>query len=419
MIEVKTHILGNGLRLVHHLDATTQMVALNLLYDVGSRDEVSGRTGFAHLFEHLMFGGSQHIPDFDTPLQVAGGESNAWTSDDITNFYEILPAHNVETAFWLESDRMNRLAFSQKSLDAQKSVVVEEFKQRCLNVPYGDVSHIIRSSAFQKHPYRWPVIGECIEDIENVTIDAVKDFFYSHYAPNNAILCVAGNISFERTVELAEKWMSHIPRRAVKTRNIPSEPVQAEMRKVEAHGNVPQDLIMKAYHMCGRLDADYYASDIISDILANGNSARFFQNVLMKTDVFTDLDASIWGTVDPGLMIVRGRLRPGVEFDEANSIIDEELGKLVNDGASQYEIDKFVNKYESKECFENISYSEKASKLCYHELLGCADDINSEVAKYRSLNVEDIKRVAGRIFRPENETRLYYESEAENRSNNF
>ncbi len=414
MIEVNTHILDNGLRLVHHYDATTQMVALNLLYDVGSRDEVHGQTGFAHLFEHLMFGGSQHIPDFDTRLQMAGGESNAWTSDDITNFYEILPAHNVETAFWLESDRMNQLAFSQKSLDAQKSVVIEEFKQRCLNVPYGDVGHILRATAFRQHPYRWPVIGERVEDIENVTIDAVRDFFYSHYAPNNAILCVAGNMTFDDAVDLTEKWMSQIPRRAVKMRNIQAEPEQMELRKVEVNRDVPHNLIMKAYHMCGRRDANYYASDIISDILANGNSARFFQNVLMKTDAFIDLDASIWGSIDPGLMIVRGRLRPDVKFDEANAIIEDELCKLVSDGVSQYEVEKFVNKYESKECFENISYSEKASKLCYHELLGNARDINNEVEKYRNLENQDIKRVAGSIFRPENETRLYYGPEAEN-----
>lgn len=408
MIDFNTHILDNGLRLIHHFDATTQMVALNIIYDVGSRDEVVGRTGFAHLFEHLMFGGSEHIPDFDTPLQMAGGESNAWTSDDITNFYEIIPAHNFETALWLESDRMNQLAFSQKSLDAQKSVVIEEFKQRCLNVPYGDISHLMRAAAFRKHSYRWPVIGEKVEDIEAVTIDIVRDFFYEHYAPNNAVMCVAGNISFKKTVELVEKWMSGIPRRAIRQRSIPVEPPQTELRAINAHRDVPQDILVKAYHMCGRHDVDYHASDIISDILANGNSARFFQNILMKTDVFVDLDASIWGSIDPGLMVIRGRISPNVSFDDANAIVDEELQKLITEGVSQYEVDKFVNKYESRECFENISYSEKASKLCYHELLGGADGINSEMGKYRKLTSDDIKRVANDIFRQENETRLYY-----------
>ena len=246
MIEVNTHTLANGLRLLHYHDAATRMVALNLLYDVGARDEEPGMTGFAHLFEHLMFGGSEHIPDFDTPLQMAGGESNAWTSDDVTNFYDIIPAHNVETAFWLESDRMNRLAFSQKSLEAQKNVVIEEFKQRCLNVPYGDVSHIVRAAAFRKHPYRWPVVGEKIEDIENVTMDSVRDFFYSHYAPNNAIVCVSGNIAFDYAVELCEKWMSHIPYREIKARNLPVEPSQTEQRLVAVRRDSPQNLIVKA-----------------------------------------------------------------------------------------------------------------------------------------------------------------------------
>ena len=408
MIEVNTHTLANGLRLLHYHDAATRMVALNLLYDVGARDEEPGMTGFAHLFEHLMFGGSEHIPDFDTPLQMAGGESNAWTSDDVTNFYDIIPAHNIETAFWLESDRMNRLAFSQKSLEAQKNVVIEEFKQRCLNVPYGDVSHIVRAVAFRKHPYRWPVVGEKIEDIENVTMDSVRDFFYSHYAPNNAIVCVSGNIAFDYAVELCEKWMSHIPYREIKARNLPVEPSQTEQRLVAVRRDSPQNLIVKAYKMCGRLHADYHASDIISDILANGNSARFFRNVLMKTDAFTDIDASIWGSIDPGLLVVRGHLCDGVSFEEANDIVEAELQTLVDEGVSQYEVEKFVNKFESKECFENVSYAEMASKLCYHELLGKASDINKELEHYRNLTASDINRVAARIFRRENETRLYY-----------
>ena len=408
MIEINRHTLSNGLRLLHYHDASTQMVAVNVLYDVGARDEVPGHTGLAHLFEHLMFGGSEHIPDFDTPLQMAGGESNAWTSDDVTSFYDIVPAHNVETAFWLESDRMNALALTQRSLDAQKSVVIEEFKQRCLNVPYGDVSHLVRPVAFTKHPYRWPVIGEKIADIEGVTLDVARQFFHGHYAPNNAILCVAGNISFDSAVQLTEKWFNHIPRRAIIPRNLPVEPQQAEPRFISHHADTPQDLIVKAYHMCNRRHPDYHASDIISDILANGNSARFFTNVLLKTNLFSDLDASIWGSIDPGMMVIKGRLLPGVAFDDANSVIDTELQRLVTEGVSQYEVDKFVNKFESKECFENVSYAEMASKLCYHELIGSADDINSELARYRRLTAADINRVARTIFAPENETLLYY-----------
>lgn len=408
MTEIGTHTLDNGLRLVHHLDTATRMVAVNILYDVGSRDETSGRTGFAHLFEHLMFGGSDGAPDFDGQLQRAGGDSNAWTSDDVTNFYEVLPAHNVETAFWLESDRMERLTLTQRSLDAQKSVVIEEFKQRCLNQPYGDVQHLLRAAAFSRHSYRWPVIGEKIEDIEAATTGAARDFYNSHYAPNNAIMCLSGNITFDRAVQLAEKWMSRAPGRQIAPRNIPAEPPQTEPRLIQARRNVPQDMIVKAYHMCGRLHHDYHACDLISDILANGNSARFFQNVLMKTDIFTHLDASIWGSIDPGLLTISGRLRPGASLDDANDIIEREIAKLAADGPSQYEVDKFVNKNESRERFENISYAEKASKLCYYELLGAAEGINSETDKYRDVTPADITRVAGQMFLPANETRLYY-----------
>lgn len=408
MIEVSRHTLDNGLRLLHYRDAGTMMVAVNVLYDVGSRDEKPGCTGLAHLFEHLMFGGSEHIPDFDTPLQMAGGESNAWTSDDVTNFYDIIPAHNVETALWLESDRMNRLALTQRNLDAQKSVVIEEFKQRCLNVPYGDVPHLVRPVAFTRHPYRWPVVGEKIADIEGITLHTALDFFHSHYAPNNAIICLSGNITFERAVELVEKWFSHIPRRDIAPHCLPVEPRQDAPRHIEHHAATPQNLIVKAYRMCGRLDPDYHASDIISDILANGNSARFFQNVLLKTNLFTGLDASIWGSADPGLMVVKGRLQPGVSFDEANAVVDAELSRLTTEGVSRREVEKFVNKFESKECFENVSYAEMASKLCYYELLGDAGLINSELNRYRRLTAGQVERVAAQIFAPTGETRLYY-----------
>lgn len=413
MVEVSRHTLDNGLRLLHYHDAGTRMVAVNVLYDVGSRDEKPGCTGLAHLFEHLMFGGSEHIPDFDTPLQMAGGESNAWTSDDVTNFYDIIPAHNIETALWLESDRMNCLALTQRNLDAQKSVVTEEFKQRCLNVPYGDVSHLVRREAFTRHPYRWPVVGEKIADIEGVTLNTALDFFHSHYAPNNAIICLSGNISFNRAVELVEKWFAHIPRRNIEPRRLPVEPQQAAPRHIVHHATTPQNLIVKAFRMCGRLDPDYHASDILSDILANGNSARFFQNVLLKTSLFTDLDASIWGSIDPGLMVVKGRLQPGVGFDEANSVIDAELHRLASDGISQYEVDKFVNKFESKECFENVSYAEMASKLCYYELIANAGLINSELTLYRKLTAAHTGQVAAQIFYPMGETRLYYGPSAE------
>lgn len=408
MIEFNSDVLDNGLKLLHHKDATTKMVALNILYKVGARNEVEGRTGFAHLFEHLMFGGSVNIPSFDESLNAAGGESNAWTSSDITNFYDIIPSQNVETAFWLESDRLFQLAFSQQNLDTQKSVVMEEFKQRCLNVPYGDLHHIIADNAYKMHPYRWPVIGRKLEEIESVTLDAVKDFFYSHYGPDNIIMCVAGDISFEKAIDLTEKWFGPIPSRNIQIPVIPQEPMQSSPRIKRVVKDVPNDMIVKSYHMCSRGDKDYQTSDIISDLLANGNSARFFKNILMKTEVFVDLDATVGEQIDPGLLNIKGRLRDGVSYEEAEMVIKNELDDFMANGASEYEITKFVNKWESTRCFENISYFEKAVKLCYYDLISYADDINKEIDKYRAITQDDVVRVARNLFREDNCCTVYY-----------
>ena len=408
MIDIQTHTLDNGLRIVHNKDATTQMVALNLLYDVGSRDESPERTGMAHLFEHLMFGGSANIPDFDRPLQAAGGESNAWTGDDVTNYYDIIPAHNIETAFWLESDRMKELAFSKRSLETQRSVVMEEFKQRCLNMPYGDVSHIIRALAYKYHPYRWPVIGLDLSHIEHVTAAEVKDFFYSHYAPDNAVLSISGNIGFDRVVHLSEKWFGDIERRNIAPRNLAQEPEQTEERMVCVKRDVPQNEIIKAYHMGARMDASYHACDLISDMLSNGNSSRFYRNLVMRGNLFTEIDAYIIGSVDPGLMVIRGRLQPGVSFDAAGKAIRQELLRLCEDPVSGFEIEKCVNKFESKELFSNISYQERASNMAYYELLGGAGMINNEVANYRKLTGNDIRDAARNMFRDDNCSTIFY-----------
>lgn len=408
MIEVNSYTLSNGLRLLHHKDATTKMVALNLLYKVGARNENPLKTGFAHLFEHLMFSGSANSESFDEPLQAAGGESNAWTSNDMTNYYDVLPAHNVETAFWLESDRLLQLSLTEDKFEAQKSVVVEEFKQRCLNRPYGDVSHIIRNAAYTVHPYRWPVIGLSTDVIANATLDDAWEFFNSHYSTDNLIMCVSGNIDFDRAVELTEKWFGDIAPRRIMPQVLPVEPVQTAPRNLMVERDVPQNMILKAYHMCGRSDADYQASDIISDILANGNSARFFRNVLMKSEVFSSLDASIGGSLDPGLFYVRGYLRDGVSYEEGNELIQRELSAFLKEGASEYEITKYVNKLDSKEQFENISYLEKATKLCSYEFSSKADDINSESDRYRALRSEDISRVSNEILQERNCTTLFY-----------
>ncbi|MGM9803212.1 MAG: M16 family metallopeptidase [Muribaculaceae bacterium] len=413
MISFRKHVLGNGLRLLHHYDATTRMVAVNLRYDVGSRDEDEHCTGLAHLFEHLMFGGSTNAPDFDGALQAAGGVSNAWTSTDCTNFYELLPAQNLETALWLESDRYLNLTLSDQSVAVQKSVVVEEFNQRCLGRPYGDLSHHMMKLAFTKHPYRWPVIGIAPNHISEASVEEIRQFYYSHYSVDRMVMCISGNVSFDDAVAMAEKWMGDLPARQVATRNIAPEPPQTMARHACVHNpNVPDNLIVRIYHMCGENDPDFVAGDMVSDVLSNGTSARFHRNVIMKSDLFIDLDAVITGTVDPGLLYITGRLSAGADFDKANAVIDEEIDRLTSSGVTQLELDRYANKHNWREMYENISYDAVAEKLCKYEMLGDAMRINTEAAKYESMSVDHFNRVARNLFRPENCSTLYYGPDA-------
>lgn len=411
MITVNKYQFLNGLRLLHHADSNTRMVAINLLYDVGARDESPDCTGFAHLFEHLMFGGSLHIPDFDTALQKAGGENNAWTSNDITNYYTIVPRQNVETAFWLESDRMLGLDFSQHSLDVQKAVVMEEFKQRTLNQPYGDIPAIIRELAYREHPYRWPVIGRDISHIEKATLEDVRSFFYNHYAPNNAILAVVGDISFEEALRLSEKWFSPIEKRNIAPRCILPEPEQEAPRYKEVVRDIPSDAIVKAYHMGRRCDADYQTCDLMSDILSNGRSSRLFRRLVMEKSLFTSIDASITGDIDAGLFLINGRLNQGVSLQQADEAIEEELGRLCRESASEQEISKMVHKFETGYLFSNLSYVDKAANLSYFELIDATESIDREVEKYYRITPESLQKTAQAVFRANNMSTLYYKAQ--------
>lgn len=411
MITVNKYQFLNGLRLLHHADSNTRMVTINLLYDVGARDESPDCTGFAHLFEHLMFGGSLHIPDFDTALQKAGGENNAWTSNDITNYYTIVPRQNVETAFWLESDRMLGLDFSQHSLDVQKAVVMEEFKQRTLNQPYGDIPAIIRELAYREHPYRWPVIGRDISHIEKATLEDVRSFFYNHYAPNNAILAVVGDISFEEALRLSEKWFSPIEKRNIAPRCILPEPEQEAPRYKEVVRDIPSDAIVKAYHMGRRCDADYQTCDLMSDILSNGRSSRLVRRLVMEKSLFTSIDASITGDIDAGLFLINGRLNQGVSLQQADEAIEEELGRLCRESASEQEISKMVHKFETGYLFSNLSYVDKAANLSYFELIDAAESIDREVEKYYRITPESLQKTAQAVFRANNMSTLYYKAQ--------
>lgn len=408
MLKINRHVLANGLRLVHSQDDSTQMVALNILYNVGARDEHPDHTGFAHLFEHLMFGGSVNIPDYDAPLQLAGGENNAWTNNDITNYYLTVPRQNVEIGFWLESDRMLSLDFSEHSLDVQRGVVMEEFKQRCLNQPYGDVGHLLRPLAYKVHPYQWPTIGKELSHIANATLDEVKDFFFRFYAPNNAVLAVTGNISFEETVALTEKWFAPIPRRNVPQRQLPQEPLQTEERRLTVERNVPIDSLFMAYHMCERSHPDYYAFDILSDILSNGRSSRLNQHLMQDKQLFSSIDAYISGSIDAGLFHISGKPASGVSLEEAEAAVRGELILLQNETVTAQELEKVKNKFESTQIFGNINYLNVATNLAWFELNGRAEDMEQEVERYRSVTAEQLQTVAQKAFDKKNGVVLYY-----------
>jgi predicted Zn-dependent peptidase len=410
MIAINKYTLSNGLRLVHSEDTTTQMVALNVLYNVGARDEDPGHTGFAHLFEHLMFGGSANIPDYDTPVQTAGGENNAWTTNDITNYYVTLPHQNAEVGFWLESDRMLSLEFSPRSLEVQRQVVIEEFKQRNLNQPYGDASHLMRALIYREHPYQWPTIGKTTEHIAQATLDQVKDFFFSHYAPNNAILAVTGHITFKEAVALAEKWFGPIPRREVKPRLLPVEPEQTEERRLTVERNVPVDALYMAFPMCDRLHPDYYAFDMLSDILSNGRSSRLAQHLILDEQVFTYVDASILGSMDAGAFLITGKPAPGVSLEQAEEAVWRELRRIYAEPIDEKELEKVKNRFESEQIFNNMSYLNVATNLAYYELIGKAEDINKEVEKYRAVTAAQLQEVARKAFVRSRANVMYYKA---------
>lgn len=411
MVNYKRFVLPNGLRVVHHQDPSTSMVAINMLYKVGARNEDASQTGFAHLFEHLMFGGSANIPSYDEPVQNAGGENNAWTSNDMTNYYVTLPVQNAEIGFWLESDRMLALDFSDKSLEVQRQVVVEEFKQRYLNQPYGDVPLLLRPLAYKTHPYQWPTIGKTIKHIEDATLEDVKSFFYKHYAPNNAVLVVSGALSFEDAEQLANKWFGSIERRSIAAADIPKEKKQQEARFLEVERDVPLNAIYKAWHMVERHHPDYYASDLISDLLCSGPSSRLYQKLVKEKQLFVEIDAYISGDVDPGLFHISGKLSPDVTYDIAEKAIADELHKLCSDEIGKRELEKVKNKVEANLLFGEISYLNTAMNLAYYEMFSTIEDVNTEVTHYRSVTKEDVRRVACDVFRESNCSTLHYKAE--------
>lgn len=408
MISFEKKVLANGLKVLVHEDHSTPMVAINVVYNVGSKYEDPDHTGFAHLFEHLMFGGSVNIPDFDGPIQRAGGENNAFTNTDLTNFYEVLPAENMETALWLESDRMLQLQFSKKSLNTQKRVVVEEFKETCLEEPYGDMWHHLSRLSYKVHPYQWPTIGKEMKHISDATLDQVEDFFFRYYRPDNAILTLAGPLDAAKGFALAEKWFGEIPAGETRKTEISAEPKQTEFRQEILHADVPHDAIYLAFHMGDRLSNSYYACDLLSDVFANGRSSRFYQRLYKEQQLFSTIDAFITGSIDPGLFIIEGKLMPGVTIDQARDAIFRELNDVCEHLISERELTKLKNSVESSLTFSEVSVLNKAISLSYFELLGDASMINQEALRYQAITAEDLRTAARNTFRKENCSELLY-----------
>lgn len=408
MINFEKFELENGLKVIVHQDKSTPIVAFNLLYDVGARDENPHRTGFAHLFEHLMFGGSVNISDYDEVVEKAGGQNNAFTSNDITNYYITLPKENLEHAFRLESDRMLSLAFTPKSLEVQRQVVIEEFKQNYLNQPYGDIHLLLRPLAYQKHPYQWPTIGKEVSHIEEATMEEVKDFFYTHYAPNNAILVVAGDVALNQVKALSQKWFGPIPSRDTPKRSLPKEPRQEKARTLKVEREVPIDVIYKAFHMCARTHPDFFATDLISDILSRGNSSRLYNSLVKEQKLFSDVDAFIGGELDEGLFYFAGKLTPGVSMKDAEAGIDAEIEKLSSVLVGEKELRKVKNKAISAHKFSELNVLNKAINLATSELMGDAELVNQQIERYEDVTSDKIKAVAQSVFRKSNSNTLYY-----------
>ena len=408
MIPYTKKILPNGLTVVVNRDRASKLAAVNILYKVGARNEDPRRTGFAHLFEHLMFRGTREIPNFDLPVQMASGDNNAFTNNDYTDFYITLPKDNLETALWLESDRMEGLDITPAKLEAEKKVVIEEFRQRYLNQPYGDQTMLLRALAYKVHPYRWTAIGLTTDHIAEATLEDVEAFYRTHYRPSNAVLSISADIEEERMLELAEKWFAPLADRPADAAPIPQEPAQTEARREEVERDVPAPTVTVAYHMGGRTDAGFYTADLVSDLLAGGDSGRLYTHLVKERRLLSSVNAYVTGDVDPGLFVFTGQLLPGVTPGEAEAAFREEIETLQTASATAREIEKVKNKFEANTLFGELNVMNKAMNLGFYEMLGDLALINREVGLYRAVGDDDIRSFSSRTFRPENSSTLIY-----------
>lgn len=399
--------LKNGLKVILHQDKNTPLAVVNTLYKVGSRNENSNRTGFAHLFEHLMFSGSANAPEYDTIVEQAGGENNAYTNTDITNYYINLPAANIETALWLEADRMFQLNINKKSLETQRKVVVEEFKQRYLNKPYGDASLLLRPLIYTQHPYRWSTIGKEPSHIEQATLEEVKAFYKAWYSPNNAILSIAGNFDQNQIKEYVEKWFGAIEPSAVPTLSLPIEPDKAQRSFLQVERKIPSSALYMAFLMCNRLHPHYYAFDMISDILGNGKSSRLYQTLIKEKKIFQDISCYIAGSLDKGFLLIEGKILDNISLEQA----EMEVWKVIENTSksiTEYELNKVKNKYESAYFSSLVSLISRAENLAFYENLQNAELINKEIENYSKTDLNTIQHILKNELVPHKSIVLYY-----------
>ncbi len=408
MIPYRKKILANGLTVVANRDRTSKLAAVNMLYKVGARNENPARTGFAHLFEHLMFRGTKAVPDFDLPVQMASGDNNAFTNNDYTDFYITLPTANIETALWLESDRMGGLNITSEKLETEKKVVIEEYRQRYLNQPYGDQTLLLRALAYKVHPYRWAAIGLTPDHIAEATLADVETFYRAHYHPSNAILSISADLDEERMIDLAEKWFGDLPDRPSAPAPIPQEPPQTEARRQEVERDVPATTVTVAYPMGGRTSADFYTADLVSDLLSGGDSSRLYNRLVKERRLLSSVNAYITGDADPGLFIFTGQLLPETTPEAAEAAFRAEIQALCDTPASDYEMQKVKNKFEANTLFGELNVMNKAMNLGFYEMLGDLGLINREVEAYRAVTNDAVADFCHRTFRPERSSTLIY-----------
>ena len=410
MIDFKSFTLDNGLQVIVHEDPNSAMAVVNVMYDVGSRDEDIDKTGLAHLFEHLMFGGSQHIPTYDMALQQVGGDNNAYTTPDVTNYYCTLPTANLETAFWLESDRMLGLSINQKVLSVQQKVVIEEFKERYLNQPYGDVWLKLYDLAYTQHPYRWPTIGKEPNHIAKTTIEEVKAFFEKFYTPQNAVLVVAGAVKYEKVKKLSEKWFAPIASGPTYQRALPKEPLQNSPRNLRIAADVPLNALYKAYHMPGRLSPEYHTVELMMDILGGGKSSRLYTQLVDTQQYFNTIGAYITGTTDPGLCIISGRLNNGITFEAAEEAIQDIVATLQSQPIPADELEKAKNQAEAYHVFSAVDLLHRTQELAMATVLGDTNLVNSETESIHKVTSVAIQHTAQRILNADHCSTIYYQS---------